>query len=397
MKNKLLSIILALFMIIPCAFALTACGETSKEEWEKDAISESFWKSSISTNTFYVENGEATKGSNENTYILHYINGYYYVRGSNYENKFKKVVEDSITTYQKVTEGMNGYEGQTITETAYNENLSNYYSLLDYIKNNQAKFTFYEDNGSGRYKLNISGSEIETLAKSIRTQTGLTAFNMDYIVVGIYAYDGFAISFWNNDGQHVLVLKFPNSTFSYYLYDMVQSMGSYTIKGGPSATDVNYVEIKVTEEGFYRVSPNQDQNVAGRAICGKYISSGDNAGKYQVWSSNGTAWTTDVVTADYYIDTFYKPLVSCFTGNIFTTGEYMINYLGDLYRTMPCSQSVNRYVYNYSNVMIDINQNNQIVKATWNLQIHDNAQNLDSAVYSMTLIVEDVTIEYPQV
>lgn len=387
MKKKIFSLMLACCLAISCLCVLASCSTPPDEPWKQDAIAENVWKNYLSTDKFYLANGVNTDIND--TYILHHVNGYYTVRGVNYQDNYKAVCDGTNTSYQQVIKGNLADEIVDITQAEYDAKIDDVKDVVAFVKDNQSTFTFYDDNGSGRYKLNLAGSEIENTVNNIKNQMGLTNYTIDYINAAYYVYSGFSIDCWNNEGQHVLNITFPKTTFSFFMEDITSAMTSYTIKGGPSTTDLAYAEVQITPDGFYRNLPNQDPSAK---LYGKLISEGTNAGKYIVYS-NGT-WSSPF-DKTYYNDTFFTPFVKCYFGNMLTTGEYRFNDDGDLVRTTNCSLTITRYVYTYSNIVIDLNEYNQIIGVNWNVQIHDNALNADSEVYQMSLMVESVNIEFP--
>ena len=64
MKRKIISFLLAICLILPCAFVLNACSTPQEEGWKKDKISATAWANYVNLNNFYVKNGTAEEISN---------------------------------------------------------------------------------------------------------------------------------------------------------------------------------------------------------------------------------------------------------------------------------------------------------------------------------------------
>lgn len=423
MKNKLLSIILALFMIIPCAFALTACNKPEEPDISSGQITETEWKEEIRNDDFELNYGNYMAqfiGSN-GTYIPYWLELYnddYLINDGAIENGsqqryYYKNASGTETTYQQIEEKYDHdthtwyWDINSIDEATYGNNINDVLAVINYIHDNQSKFSYGQhsfDGGASSfvgYKLTIADSEIATNISNIETQMRLTDYATEWILVQKYI-DSVYISFMKGTDQIFRIYFGDISVFDYTYENMFNSMTNYTLVGGPSETDVDYCNIEFTADGFHVYFPNRGTMHSDKEFYAK--DNGD--GTFTKYTpDNAGGWTTSPLTENTYNETL-NGTIKMYFGNIQDVSKAyyfrwkdgkIVNAVDFNGNEHTFTMSIGKYTYTYSNYEISVDVNNQITQMTWNMQIHDSSINADSLVYNLTLTTGNTTIEYPQV
>ena len=168
MKKKIVSLLLAGSMVLPCAVSLTACGGGRQDE----TISETEWQQMFTTDCFNVdltrEGADFPAEMQENysrlNYDLTYNEDVIQVRHSyDYEDGDPETASSQSEGFTYVKETVAGSavyktsEDEPITESEYNAVLANYVTVLEYVRDNQASFTFTSPR---YYQFDAQNSEI---------------------------------------------------------------------------------------------------------------------------------------------------------------------------------------------------------------------------------------------
>ena len=408
MKKKILSFLLAIFMLIPCAFALTACDKNSTPDDEPNGtMSETYWKESITPTVFSVSSYE-----NEDINRVQIdVNGNIYKKKTetrdtgDHKEFYKTYIKRNDNTYKLATMGSDtSYKWQAELITAeqfdanYNANVTPFTELLTYLKNNFSKFTFVSNEFDGWYELVINGSEIEEKVAVVKQIMNVSTIETTRISAQNF-YDGLRITLENDDNPYVINFWFNVPIFDYlYLFN---SVTNYTISAGENS-QTDYCVTKVTPNGFMQYYPNSSDGVGSSAICGKLITDGDNAGEYQVYARQGSAWVVSSVPqeADYYkeytFDTYVSKFFADYTQqfNPRNTDLYIVNSnslkFKDSY-TFTCR----RWTHTYKDLTITINENYEISSFTLQVSTHDSATNTDTEFIPVSISVGNTTIDFP--
>ena len=417
MKNKFLSILLAICFIIPFSVSLTACGGGGPSSPQPEifgAMNETEWKETINTNEFKVMHSYQLMYSVPNLkhYALHYSQGdykiydetlspseyngntkFYYKSNDNGNVKYELVADKYINGYQWVT--------QTIDATEYESNLSDVLAIINYVQNNRSKFTAHNadlgDYIDVSYNLTAIDSEIAPNINNLKTQMRLTEYNIDNINV-----TQTRICLKQGDIDIIWIAYSEVEFFSYNFEKMFEGLTNYTITGGPSETHVDYVEMKIADNGMYFSNPNANNDFATNYYKEFYTrDNGDGtysrlipteAGGWQEQNVSETAYNTNLQDT---ISLYLVDLSNKYSRFYWQDGKVVFlryaNYADNGWITVQRG----RFVYTYSNFEITINDNYEIASISWQMQLHDNLYNEDLDIYYLTLTPQNTPIQYP--
>lgn len=395
MKKKFLTFILLICMVFSSVFIFNACNPIDPvSEWEKQwIINEQDWKKSVTTDYFTVYNEDFS--NRLGNYALVYSNNVYYL------STFNKEI-DGI--YVKETNGANincfkvdntdYQQTTTISENDYNCNVQGYINVLSFIKNNRSKFT--QDGLMYRYDLN--GSEQELIA--IKDKIGLQTIRFGY--VGLTDGSGrFQIQASLNCGDAWLAIYFNthvlNSrhgvTLKYVFDKTMLGFSNFTLTGGPSVTDVDYCEMKVTESGFYAHYPNKGTNQSDKE---RYVKDNDD-NTYTVYvPNNSNGWNTSIINT-YEFNEMRKQIIGIYIGEINSKVSEFAFEGNKIVSKTGYTFEMGKNTFSYYDIEILLNENSEMLSMTWKMKIHDKSINADSLEYNLTLTVGNVTIEFPNV
>ena len=169
MKKKILGLAVATAIALP--LTLTACGggedhTISAEKWQQMCTTEHF---QVSTTESATHSGDDvfTNGYRQVDYQLTYSRGVIEQRHtwSNsegaYDSNFFAYVKEGTgaqTTY-KYYQDFNYDEPTTSTEQEYNGAIANFVAVINYVKDNQSAFTFYDrKHSTGYYQMDVANT-----------------------------------------------------------------------------------------------------------------------------------------------------------------------------------------------------------------------------------------------
>jgi len=413
MFKKIGKYLLSAALVFTSVFAVAGCGKDDgdDERLKEYQVTEQQWKDGIDANCFETDYGEYVKQNLTNgafNYILNYYGDDYRLRSTfastQHEGSESVDLEYYKTndTYQTAkydygTSGWGWYVND-ITSEEYNSNVSKFIELINFVDNNYSKFQFGEYQFDGGYsltgyKLNLAGSELETLITDILSQMKLSSYSVDNILVqyidpsrgGVGVETGITISLMNGKEQIAAINKFKEAPIFYYLIETaISNVESYTIVN--NSNDVNQITIEVDSTGFHVVAQSGEEYLKDN---------GD--GTYTAYVKNGNTFTSYNYNDDYTYETEYKKYV---TAHIHTLLEPRNNFevVDGKYkiRNTTNTNSGTKYEYYFTNIEITLNSNNEIEKMTWDYKVHDKSINEDSPVYQITL-TPGTTITYPTV
>lgn len=409
MKKKITLTILALVCALCCAFGLAACGDNPPPEEpgngsDKRAITKTEWEGSVNSKAFSVSLvGEQMNDAQKDDLLeLGFWGNSYFTEfmgeksGQGWATSDKNAVwvksadgatVNYFTFNEKAYYSDDNFQMTPTTEQAYNEAVSPYIQLLDYVHNNYDKFSCDKEAGpSYVYSHDVATIKSECAAA---TQLGLT----DLSVAKQMSVTG---DTW---GDVQITLAVGNLsykvTFKPVVRDYAKDMAfakltNCTLKAGPSATDPDYAEYYLNENGFRMYTPNNaDPN--RRDGYYKYNAATDNYTQY-VKQSDGSFVTATVsksalqTVLDGVIDS-YMYFVKASNATVYATTE------GWKYKDV--TKTVGQREHRYFDIEIKLDANGAITSATWKYQMTQGEQS--TQVYNMELTAGNTTIEFPMV
>lgn len=404
MKKKMVSLLLAGSMVLPCAVSLTACGGGRQDE----TISETEWQQMFTTDCFKV--GLVGDGFNfpaemeENysnlrydlTYnedVIQVHNSYDYEDGNpetaNAQSEFFTYVKETVagSAVYKTS------EDEPITENEYNAVLADYVTVLEYVRDNQASFTFTSPR---YYQFDAQNSEIADELDDILSALHVTtrAYMLTVVNGGMnvgtkaYVLDDLGNIMERGDLYHI---NFDKSLTNYAWSKVNKELTNCTIKGG---TDLDYGEYYFTENAFRVYTPNLEDPTRKD---GYFVHDTQTDTYYQYRQDESGAWSKSEISGIIY-ENAYSQIYDLFFGYIinygatgFTKDGNVIEQQSSLYFT----QTVGGIKYWYQKSKITIDDDKNVVSATWQLRLEMMGQY--TPWYDYTLEVGGVELTLPTV
>lgn len=388
MSKKLLLALTVIACILCCVIGLSACNDGGNETPNPYAISKTEWESTITPTTF------EAKDNNGNKTV--YSNGYSYMcYGNDYGEKagtYIKQTNGNETIYKKYD-----VENNLLTSSAeeFNENIEDFVSLINYIRNNYELFTLEENETDGKYVISFGSKytcNLETLKNECSAAQSLNITDLylqRHMISSQNETDKLVRIHYQANGIDSSI-SFVPLVLTNVFKNAFDTLTNYTLKAGPSATDPDYAEYYLTENGFRMYTPNNaDPN--RRDGYYKYNSDTDNYTQYtkQADGSYITAQVSqnalDAVIAgvhDIYMyfetqkDSFYK------------TADGMKN-------NREITKTVGQRVHHYFDIDIKMDENGAVVSATWKYQMTQGEQ--QTQIYNMELTAGNTVIDFPNV
>ncbi len=404
MKKKIVSLLLAGSMVLPCAVSLTACGGGRQDE----TISETEWQQMFTTDCFNVdltrEGADFPAEMQENysrlNYDLTYNEGVIQVSHSyDYEDGDPETASSQSEGFTYVKETVAGSavyktsEDEPITESEYNAVLANYVTVLEYVRDNQASFTFTSPR---YYQFDAQNSEIADelddilSALHVTTRAYMLTVGKGYVRVGTKAYvlDDLGNIMESGDLYYI---NFDKSLTDYAWSKVNKELTNFTIKGG---TDLDYGEYYFTENAFRVYTPNLEDPTRKDGYFGHDTQTDT---YYQYRQDESGAWSKSAISGTIY-ENAYSQIYDLFFGYIidyhaggFTKDGNVIEQQSSLYFT----QTVGGRTYWYQNAKITIDDDGNIVSVTWGLRLEMMGQY--TPWYDYTLEVGGVELTLPTV
>ena len=414
--KKFFKFLFSFMLATPMVFALTACGPKERPPQDVEGkISEGQWKELIYENQFQIEYGGyfiKHQLTEIDKYSISYYNGDYciydetlnFLDYNGYNKYYYKNTNAGNNTYEIVVGKWNNgceWNTQAVDATEYESNISDIVSILNFIENNQSKFsTETDERGKMFYKLAIANSEIENNILNIKTQMRLTQYNIDNIEVenwGDNEYPNIVITLKENNND-IIFVRFDNVKFFKDNYErMFNGLTNYTITGGPSQTHIDYVEMKIADNGMFFSNPNAENNFETNYYKEFYTKdNGDGTYSRYIPTENG-GWEEQNYPENIYTSNL-NDTINLYLGGVNKDKFSYFNWLDGkaVMRLEEITVQKGRFTYTYSNYEITINNKYEIVSMTWEMVLHDSLYDTDSEIYNMTLTAGNTTIEYPQ-
>ena len=392
MKKKFLSIILAIFLLIPCTFMLNACGKTT-------TISKARWQETFSNDSFVFQTDELMLEVTENTFGL----GVEYVR----------LTENNETKYYTYAPSQSSNSLGTltpITETEYAMGREYFAPLLDFIGSNYSKFKCRDNSiGGNTYhaKLRVPADvktlitglgkvekdeylfivEISTLGGEYFQQKGSVIKEVKILDKDYADYD-------INDRGFITIYDFGRVYSTYFmqksLYDIKNLNVDFKVIGGKG---INYIELYFTKNAVRFCTPNA--GAESEYVEGIYSV---DEGVYTYYKKDKAGqWSSEIVNEDAFnsvFRTYYEmfggaPLINQNDMRLmrdeirFSSNEPILGGQNGLQKT---------YYKNYS-----LKYEDGIVGGKWEIEIRQDLGDLSASAGTFTMTVCDVTIDIPTV
>ncbi|MBO7219335.1 MAG: hypothetical protein J6V40_05115 [Clostridia bacterium] len=406
MKKKILSFMLSLLFILPCAFVLAACGETPPPDSidEIDKLSAAEWNALLNDKDFGLTQGmqmSETKGL-----VIEYYGDDYWLfnniadrdprydesdNNQNHDNFYRKNVSGGNTTYQRVVQYFDTdtltstWEVNSINAAKYDSNVKDVKDLINWVKDNQSKFTegnFNVENGKlPGYKLDIAGSGAEDIISNVLTVMGLEARLVDFMFVHKHS-KSLTISYQTTD---IFSIHFNYNRVSTYDYKLVMDSLKSNVKMiAGEETDDDYSIFHITDAGFHIEYPNhQDTDTSPRH---SYIAKLEDD-TYLTFYKVADNWNTMILTG--YEDLLNSSFKSN-TGNLENRQQYFYWGENKIYTKESYTYTLGSVTYEYSDMVINIDENNCVTSMSWTMTT-------PNAILDVTLSPTTDEIEFPVV
>lgn len=257
--------------------------------------------------------------------------------------------------------------------------------------------------------------EIETDVTNLLTQLRLTNYQIDNIIVTNSENFGINLNFISSsNGDIISYIKFNTNLLSDCTFNkMVNGLTNYTITGGPSNTHIDYIEMKIVDNGMYFSNPNAENNFSTNYHKEFYTKDNGDGTYSRLVPTQAGGWTEQAYIEDAYTSNFNNTLVLYLVTIAYDITNQWYSSLNYQYFKWDNNKLVlekqyggtdktftinkNALTYTYSNYEITINDNNEIISMTWDMQLYNAIYDNYSEVYHMTLTAGNTSIDFPQV
>lgn len=407
MKKKFLGILLSFLLIFLCSFNLTACAPVPPADpiGDADKLTATEWNNLLNTTDFSLMQGFSISMDSESKgFTLDFYGDDYKVynhilnrdpnydendSNQNHDNYYRKNISGGTTTYQRVVKYFDTdtlkttWETNSINKNKYDSNVKDVLDLITYVKNNQSKFTPGNYNVSdGKlpgYKLNIAGSEVETTINNILTLMGLGSRLVDFIFVH-KSTSSLSVVYGTND---VITISFNCNRVSSYDFKLItDSIKNNTKLTSGDTADLSYSIFHVTDAGYHTEYPNHpDTNTYPKHIYAEK----QNNDSYLAYVKVNGEWTTML------LNDYQSTLEASFrinTGNIENKQDYFYWGENKIYIKDSYTYTEGGVTYTYSDVVINIDEDNNVTSMTWTVSS-------PNAVENKTIVPTTDTITFP--
>lgn len=409
MKKKFLGALLSFLLIFLCAFNLTACASVPPADpiGDADKLTATEWTNLLNTTDFSLMQGYSiSMDSDSKGFMLDFYGDDYKVfnqvlnrdpnydendSNQNHDNYYRKNISGVTTTYQRVVKYFDTdtlkttWETNSINKNKYDSNVKDVLDLITYVKNNQSKFTAGNYNVSdGKlpgYKLNIAGSEVETTINNILTLMGLGSRLVDFIFVH-KSSSSLSVVYGTND---IITISFNCNRVSAYDFKLItDSIKNNTKMTTGDTADSSYSIFHVTDAGYHTEYPNHpDTNTHPKHIYAEK----QNNDSYLAYVKVNGEWTTMLLN-DY--ESTLEASFRINTGNIENKQDYFYWGENKIYIKDSYTYTEGGVTYTYSDVVINIDENNNVTSMTWTVTS-------PNAVENKTITPTNDTITFPVV
>ncbi len=388
--KKLLSIFITFALCLTFVFAFTGCG--GNNDGGKNTISAQEWSSLINDSGFTVETGGYVKLKlAENSYEKYSVSGGTVLPAKVYLNG----------AYEVQREGGKWQQMQPINQTVYQQNIQGIKGIIEYVKENPNAFKF----GNSKYTMALTGDVLQTELTNVANvfnvvKSSLTSLQVEKKVHKTQSFDKSYVVITlvsENGANDSLVITLRTPVLQYDLEKEISRLTNFSIKGGPSYQDVDYVELYFVQDGFRIYAPN-DLEPTERDMYLKYDSSADKY--YQYKQTPQGVWTREDISYLEY-ETAKNNAFSLYLGNFLEQSEYLVCWFDN---ARCCSDGVIKKEmamgeWSYFNVSITVANSFSLSSgARWNMQLKVRETEAQSLVYNMELqSVGSVVLNYPEI
>lgn len=403
MKKKLLLALVAALFALCSSFGLAACNDPPpNSEPDERAITKSEWESAINAQAFAVSLAtEQLDTAQVGDLSLLNCWGYGYKTEFMGEKSGEHwAVSDKNAVWVKRTEGatvnyftfnekdyyFDEFQMTPTTEQAYNEILSPYIQLLEYVKNNYDKFPRDEQSGGLAY---VYTCNVATLKAECAAATQLNVTNLrvsKQMSVDNDTWGDVQLSL--EAGNLTYGVTFKPAAIGFVKDTAFNSLTNCTLKAGPSATDPDYAEYYLNESGFRMYTPNNaDPN--RRDGYYKYNAATDDYTHYTKQTDG--LFVTEIVSKsalqtvlDGVIDT-YMYFAKANNASAYATADGL--------KFKDITKTVGQREHRYFDIEIKLDANGAITSATWKYQMTQGEQ--QTQVYLVELTAGNTVINFP--
>lgn len=395
MKKKILSIILALCMVIPCAFALTACNDGGGPKY----LTETKWKGYFDEVNFSLRSYRNNKGISvaEKSY-------------SDALGTFGIEVVDGQDRYYKIVNG----EDVTIESTEYVDYVTKFAPLFAFLHDGFASFEMKvgEDDKDMQYFI-YNGELPQDVAQILSDYIDITTYksiiavcnyeqlrdiiiadadfkfsreSLDYVsAVAIFSFGEIKS---NHELERLRFYKRIDSAMD-NLTDFESGNVNFKVTGG---TGVDYMEFHFLGKAMRFYTPNA---VGTAGIDGIYCYENGEY-KYYKQATKGGAWTVQTIDVDRYEQTI-ETMYNMYCGGMwFEDDNCEIHEKGTTWRVLnEYTGSMSIYDTRYYDIKLTVDANSNIVSGSWKLKLSSSLAG--SLTYNYTLTVGNASITIPAI
>lgn len=392
MKKKLLSIILSIFMLLPCVFMLNACGKTT-------TISKANWEKTFSNDSFVFQADDLTLRVTENTYAM--------------GMEFVRLTEDNETKYYTYTPSQSSNNLGTltpITEAEFAFGREYFDPILDFIGSNYSKFKCNGSSiGGNTYHAKL---QVPADVKALISELGKVERDEYLFIVDIETLGG---EYFEQKGTAIRVVKILDKDYEDYdindrgiigfhsfgrvystyfmeksLYDIKNLNVDFKVIGG---TGINYTELYFTKNAVRFCTPNVGEE--SEYVEGIYSV---DEGVYTYYKKNKAGqWSSEPSNEDAF-NRVYTTYYEMFGGAPLINQNNMSLLRDEIrfYSNEPVFGGQNglqkTYYKDYS-----LKYDDGIVGGKWEIEIRQDLGDLSASAGTFIMTVCDVVIDIPTV
>ena len=395
MKKKLISIILALCMVIPCAFFMTACNDDGGPEY----LTESQWKGYFDEVNFHLRSYR----DNERLEVAE--KSY-----SNELGNFGIETVDGQDRYYKIVNG----EDITIESTEYVDYVTKFAPLFAFLHDNFAEFEMKvgEDDENMQYFI-YDGELSQDVAQILAEYMDITTYKS---IIGVCNYDNLSHVSIVCEDYTLSYKSIENATairigsfgeiksnealewIRFYkrvdtaidnLTDFENGAVNFKVTGG---TGADYMEFHFLGKAMRFYTPNA---VGTAGIDGIYCYENGEY-KYYKQATKGGAWTVEPIDEDRYEQTV-ETMYNMYCGGMWFEDDYCEIYeTGTTWKVLnEYTGSISLYDTRYYDIKLTVDANSNIISGSWKLQLSSSLTG--SLTYNYNLTVGNASVTIPTV
>lgn len=294
---------------------------------------------------------------------------------------------------------------QVASETEYNTNISGALNIVNYAKGNMSAFTLNSDKKyTASAAIDSLNSDISNLTSILNISSfnaeNLTVYKKTETVAGKnYSYVLLDLTGKTTDNTDICItFSFDTAVSQFWLRKDFEQLTNFSIIGGPSTTDVDYSEIYFTNNGFRINYPNRT-NKTQRDV---YYERDTQTSDYFVYRQDESGiWSKSTITQIEY-ENVYNLTYGLYLGNILNNSSCLKYAKASHSQNSKANYSENKAIA-YENAQgtwwyYDVNfvfGGANFENASWKMKMTQGEAS--TAVYSMQLNTQNVTITFPQI